>query len=115
MDLYFELAPNDLMKKFVDTLLRLPNLTRLELLRVRRRTSVTKALKPKRAIFPNIREMVVEDTYPDFIKSCPNLESLTFRHRFVESASRAIEMYGAGLKRVTGIGFRENPSLFCEF
>ena len=103
VDLEFKSAPEDLMKKFVDTLLRLPNLRRLDLLSVSHRTRVTAALKPKRAIFPNIREMVVEDTYPDFIKSCPNLESLTFRQGFVDPAFRAIELYGAGLKRVTGV------------
>ena len=70
-------APKDLMNKFVDTLARLPNLRTLELLSVSRRGPVTAGLKRKCANFPSIREMAVNVTYPDFIRSCPNLEGLT--------------------------------------
>ena len=91
------------MKKFIDTLVRLPNLRRLELMYVSHRSPVTAQLKRKCAIFPNIRELIVDDIYPDFIKSCPNLESLAFRHRLGECALQSIRLYGAGLKRVTGV------------
>jgi hypothetical protein len=109
MDLHFKYAPSGLMNKFIDTLLQLPNLRRLELLTISHRAPVMAALKRKCAIFPNIREMLVEFTCPDFIKSCPNLESLTFRRGLDEDACRAIELYGAGLKRVTGVGFHLYP------
>jgi hypothetical protein len=115
VELRFKLAPKDLMKKFVDTLLLLPNLRRLELLNVSHRSPVTVALKRKRTIFPNIREMVVDEYYPDFIQSCPNLESLTTRHGFSYNTSRAIRLYGAGLKRVTGVDFREDALMFGKF
>jgi len=64
---------------------------------------VTAGLKRKCAKFPNIREMTVDDTYPDFIRSCPNLEGLTFRYSLGSSVYTALESYGAGLKRVEGV------------
>ena len=91
------------MRTFVDTLVRLPNLRRLELLSVSHRCPVTAGLKRKCAQFPNIREMVVDRMYPDFIKSCPNLESLTFRDGLGSRSSAAIESYGVELKRVAGV------------
>ena len=97
------------MKKFIDTLLQLPNLRCLGVLGVTHRTPVTAALKRKCAIFPNVREMVVEHTYPDFIKSCPNLESLRFRRDLDDCASRAIQLYGGGLKRITGVVAHVHP------
>jgi len=107
VDLYFEGAPSDLMKKFVETLLRLPNLRTLELMSVSRRGPVTARLKRKNAKFPNIREVVVDYMYPDFIRSCPNIESLTFRSGsgLGSRSSAAIRSYGAGLKRVAGVDF----------
>ena len=104
MDLSFKDAPNDLMTKFVDVLVRLPNLRTLELLGVSHRSPVTRGLKRKCAKFPNIREMIVCSTYPDFIRSCPNLESLTFRHGSPEDHN-ALSSYGAELKRVGGVDF----------
>ena len=115
MDLRFKDAPSDLIKKLIDTLVRLPNLRRLELLSVSRRTPVTTELKRKRPQFPNIREMVVDRMYPDFIKSCPNLESLTFRNGLGSRSSAAIRSYGAGLRRVTGVEFDGLFGVPCEF
>ena len=98
------------MEKFIDTLLRLPNLRRLELLSVSHRSPVAAALKRKSTIFPNIREMAFGAMCPNFIKSCPNLESLTFRCVLDHSACRAIKMHGAGLKRITGV----DPSTYAS-
>ena len=91
------------MTKFVDALIRLPNLRVLELLDVTHRSPVTRGLKCKYAKFPSIREMVVCLSYPDFIRSCPNLESLTFRHGFGNNDTKALSSYGAKLKRVRGV------------
>jgi hypothetical protein len=115
VDLRFKDAPNDLMKKFVDTLARLPNLRTLELLSVSHRTPVTTGLKRKCAQFPNIREMIVDPTYPDFIRSCPNLESLTFRRGLRSRSYVAINSYGAGLKRVAGVDFQVFYNVRCKF
>ena len=114
VDLRFGGAPSDLMKKFVDTLVRLPNLRTLELLSVSHRSPVTTGLRRKCAKFPKIREMIVDDTYPDFIKSCPNLRNLTFRHGFSPRACVAITLHGAGLKRVAGVDFDRYCAVRCE-
>ena len=115
MDLRFKDAPKDLMTKFVDTLVRLPNLRTLELLNVSHRSPVTTGLKRKCAKFPNIREMTVDATYPDFIRSCPNLKVLTFRYGLSYRAYTALESYGAELKRVAGVDFDTFFVTQCEF
>ena len=102
------------MSKFVNVLVRLPNLRTLELLGVTRRTPVTKELKRKCASFPSIREMTVCSKYPDFIRACPNLESLTFRHCLVRNSSTALSSYGAELKRVRGVGTFIAMDVECE-
>ena len=103
MDLTFDDAPKDLMTKFVDVLVRLPNLRTLELLRVTHRNPITRALKRKCARFPSIQEMTVCTVCPDFMKTCPNLESVAFRHGFGKVATDALSLYGAGLRRVKGV------------
>lgn len=47
--------------------------------------------------------MTVNAEYPDFIRSCPNLEGLTFRSNLSSSCYSALKSYGAGLKRITGV------------
>jgi hypothetical protein len=103
------------MKVFIDALTRLPNLRRLELLSVSHRAPVTVALKRKCANFPNIREMTVSPKYPDFIKCCPNLESLTFRHGLSQRSCVAIDLCGSKLKRIAGVDCRVGPHVRCEF
>lgn len=115
MDLSFKSAPRDLMTKFIDALVRLPNLRTLELLDVSHRSPVTRGLNRKCAKFPNIREMVVSLLYPDFIRSCPNLESLSFRQGFGKNCSDALSLYGAELKRVGGVGGYRGLGIECEF
>ena len=115
VDLCFKDTPKDLMSKFVNTLARLPNLRILELLSVSHRAPVTAGLKRKCAKFPNIREMIVSPKYPDFIKCCPNLESPTFRYGLSQSSSVAIELCGAGLKRIVGINFSTDIYVRREF
>jgi len=103
------------MGKFVDILVRLPNLRVLDLLLVTHRSPVTRGLKRKCARFPNIREMTICSGYPDFIGSCPNLESLTFRHGLGQSSPTILTSYGAELKRVRGVDFGSSLDLECEF
>ena len=103
MDLSFNDAPKDLMTKFVDVLVRLPNLKTLELLASTHRNPITRALKRKCAKFPSIREMTVCTICPDFMRTCPNLESVTFRHGFGKAAIDPLSLYGAGLRRVKGV------------
>jgi len=115
VDLRFKDAPKDLMNRFVETLARLPNLRALELLSVTRRGPVTAGLKRKCANFPSIREMAVDAVYPDFIRSCPNLEDLTFRSILSDNGYNALKSYGAGLKRITGVNLHSPFSAQCEF
>ena len=115
MELSFKDAPKDLMTKFVDVLVRLPNLRTLELLEVSHRVPVTRGLKRKCAKFPGIREMTVCSKYTDFIRSCPNLESLTFRDCSVGDCSATLHLYGAELKRVGGVDVFLGSGVRCEF
>jgi len=114
-DLCFKDAPKDLMRKFVDTLTRLPNLKRLELLSVTHRAPVTAGLKRKCANFPNIREMIVSPKYPDFIRCCPNVENLTFRYGLSPRSRVAIDLCGPGLKRIVGVNFSMDFYVRCKF
>ena len=114
MDLSFKDAPKDLMTKFVDTLVRLPNLRTLELLNISDRKPVTRGLNRKCAQFPSIREMTVCITYSNFVKNCPNLESLTFRRNFTQSLCKTIGSHGAELKRVGGLCITFGPGVECE-
>ena len=103
------------MTVFVDTLIQLPNLKRLELLSVSHRTRPATVLRRKYATFPNIREILIEPNYPDFIKNCPNLESLTFLQSDPGVyTSRMIESCGSRLKRVTGVTSDSSYVLSCE-
>jgi len=115
VDLSFKDAPEDLMTKFVDALVRLPNLRTLELLAATRSSPVTRGLKRECARFPSIREMTVCPMCPDFIRSCPNLESLTFRHGFERDFVNALSLYGAELKRVRGVDTSRGWSMEYEF
>ena len=72
-------------------------------------------LKRECAKFTNIREMIVDPTCLDFITSCTNLESLTFRDNLGRHALRAIKSYGAGLKRVAGVNLNTPLTVQCEF
>ena len=100
------------MTKFIDVLVRLPNLRTLELLCISHRSPVTRGLKRKCATFPNIREMIICSGFPDFIRSCPNLESLTLRRGSQEDYD-ALGSYGAELKRVGGVDI-SNCDVDCE-
>ena len=113
VDLRFKDAPKDLMKRFINTLARLPNLRRLELLSVSHRGPVTPALKRKSAKFPNIREILVDSKYPDFVTTCPNLESLTFRYRPTYCFCKTINSCGAGLERVAGLKLSMSYGVRC--
>ena len=103
------------MTKFVDVLVRLPNLRTLNLLDISHRGPVTKGLKRKCAKFPNIREMTICPSYCGFIECCPNLESLTFKDDLMQYTQITISSHGAGLKRVGGVDFMPVLNVECGF
>jgi len=76
VDLQFRNAPKDLMTKFVDCLVRLPNLRTLEVFGASHVGPITKGLKRKCARFPSVRELWISDKIVKFFGSCPNVESL---------------------------------------
>jgi len=91
------------MAKFVDCLVRLPNLKTLEVLKVSSRAPVSKALKRKHAVFPSIRALRITYTCHHFIRNCPNLEDVTFTAPLDSHARATIRSHGKGLKRVVGV------------
>ena len=77
MDLQFTDAPKDLMRNFVDCLVRLPNLRTLDILSTSYIYPVEQGLERECARFPSIRELWLGDMLGTFIGSCPNVESVT--------------------------------------
>ena len=96
-------------------MVRSPKLRALGLLGVTHRSPVTKGLKRKFVKFPTIHEMIATPMYPDFIRSCPNLESLTLKSGFGKNSSDALSSHGAGLKRIRGVDTFFDLGLECEF
>ena len=103
VELPFSIAPEDLMTKFIDCLVRLPNLKTLEILSVSSRAPISKALRRKYAIFPSIRILRITHACHHFIRNCPNLEDLTFTTGLDTHAPTTIRSHGKGLRRIAGV------------
>jgi hypothetical protein len=101
--LHLSLAPEDLITRFVNCLVRLPNLRTLEILSAGPRTPISKALKRKYATFPSIRELRITPACHHFIKNCPNLDSLTFTRSLDMHAPATVISHGKGLRRIMGV------------
>ena len=91
------------MTKFIDCLVRLPNLKTLEILSVGSRAPISKALNRKHARFPSIQELRITHACHRFIRNCPNLESLILTDGFDIHSPHTIRSHGMGLKRVAGV------------
>lgn len=107
VNLYFMHSPEDLMTKFVECIVRLPNLKTLEILNVGSRAPISKALRRKHAIFPSVRELRITPACHHFIKKCPNLESVTFVREMDTHAPSTLRTHGKGLRRIAGV------TLYC--
>ena len=103
--LFFTQAPEDLMTKFVDCLVQLPNLKTLEILSVSSRAPVSKALKQKHARFLSICELRITHACHHFIRNCPNLENLTLTDGLDIHSLYTIHSHSKGLKRIAGVNF----------
>ena len=77
MDLQFTRAPKKLMTKFVDCLVRLPNLRTLDIFSTSSVDRTKQGLKRECPRFPSIRELWIGDMLGTFVGSCPNVESVT--------------------------------------
>ena len=103
------------MTKFVDCLVRLPNLKTLEILSVSSRAPISKVLNRKCARFPSIRELRITHACHHFIRNCPNLENLTFTDGFDVHSPASIRSHGGGLKRVAGVDVYSTGGIYGEF
>ena len=102
MDLLFVSRGENLVKLFVDCLVRLPNLRSLEVFcPAWHAGSLTKELELECAQLPSIRDLGVSRVSIP-VRGCPNVESITVSRGFFTD----IEMlctYGRRLRRVAGI------------
>lgn len=106
VDLYFKYAPKDLMSKFIDCLVRLPNLRTLEIFSTSHLSPITRGLKRKSARFPSVRELAISNRTAKFIGSCPNVETVIAPDLLTLEGATILSSHGKGLeklKRVIGV------------
>jgi hypothetical protein len=106
VDLYFKYAPKDLMSKFIDCLIQLPNLRTLEVFSTSHVSPITRGVKRKSARFPSIRELGISNRTAKFVRCCPNLETVTAPDRLNLEGAAVLSSHGRelnSLKRVVGI------------
>ena len=109
MDLHFKNAPEDLMTKFIDCLIRLPNLRTLEVFSTTNLYNVKRGLRRKSAKFPSVRELVINERTAGFIRSCPNVEVITAPSGLSDEGAKILNTHGRrlkNLKRVVGVNER---------
>ena len=87
------------MEKFVDCLIRLPNLRVLEIYSATDPVPITRELERRCAQFPSVRELAVGDLSMAFVGSCPNLESIRILTNSTAGIASLVS-YGKGLKRL---------------
>ena len=106
MDLQLKYAPKDLMSKFIDCLIRLPNLRTLEVFSASHISPITRGLIRKSARFHTVRELVITNRTAKFIGNCPNVETVMAPDLLnLDGAAILIsyKMVLKNLKRVIGI------------
>ena len=100
------------MARFVDCLVRLPNLNTLDILEVSSQGPISKVFKSIHVTLPSIRALRITHECHHLIENCPNLEDLTFATGLVSRESAYVRSYGAlsavrshgeRLKRLAGL------------
>jgi hypothetical protein len=94
------------MSKFIDCLVRLPNLRTLEVFSTSHLSPITKGLKRKSARFSSVRELAISNRTAKFIGCCPNVETVTAPDQLSLGGATVLSSYGKGLeklKRVVGV------------
>ena len=102
VDLWVTDTTKDLMTKFVDCLVRLPNLRTLDIFVAGSPDSTKQELERKCARFPSIRELWVCSSLVELVGNCPNVESV----RVMGAIFPDIEilcLHGKSLGRVAGV------------
>ena len=110
MNLDFLHAPKDLIEKFVDCLVQLPNLRTLEIFSIGQVGLTTLARNSSR--FPSVRELVINNETACFIVNCPNVETVMTPYRLSYGAM-TLGLHGGQLKklkRVVGVFDGSLPS-----
>ena len=102
------------MIKFVECIAQLPNLKTLEIVRADYPGPISPALRQKHAIFPSIRELRITPKCYQFIRNCPNLETLTFTRPMTIPSSTVLLSYGKGLNRVAGLNVSDRTRAGLE-
>ena len=102
MDLRSTDTTKDLMTKFVDCLVRLPNLRILDIF-VPGSIDLTKQeFKRECARFPSIRELLVCSSLVEFVGNCPNVESVMITGSLIQHIE-ILCLHGKRLRRVAGV------------
>ena len=114
--LHFKPAPKDLMAKFVDCLIQLPNLTTLEVFGTDSAGSIARGLERRSPLFPNIRELGISGDTAKFIENCPNVETITALHELSLENAMILGSHGKKLKKLKRVvGIAEDCVRLGEF
>lgn len=100
VDLDFRSAPDDLMTKFIDCLVLLPNLKTLEVLRTYFADPFLRKLGQECPRFPSVRELVVVNAASTLVGRCPNVESVVVADGLSLNGAVALNLYGEGLEKL---------------
>jgi hypothetical protein len=114
VNLHLQSSPPDLMTKFIDCLVRLPNLKTLEILDIDLMDVVPKALERELATLPSVRELRILPECHHLVEKCPNLESLIFTRPPDEHALSTVLSRGQGLRSVAGMSLYSERDLDGE-
>ena len=116
VNLHLQYSPPDLMNKFVDCLVRLPNLKTLEILNIDPGDAIPMALERELATFtlPSVRKLRILPECHNLVENCPNLESLIFTRPADERAHFTILSRGQGLKCIGGMSLYRGRDLDGE-
>ena len=110
VDLNFCSAPEDLMTKFVDCLVRLSNLRTLEVFYASRTYSIRREPERECAQFPSVRELWISNWTVNFVESCPNVESIIALHGLAPESTEVLKSYG---KKLGKLGRLIGLDAFC--
>ena len=102
MDLWVTKVTKDLMTKFVDCLVRLPNLRTLDIFTTSNIDPTKQELERECARFPGIRELWVCGSFVEFAGNCPNVESVTVTSALIQHIE-ILCLHGRWLKRFAGV------------
>ena len=90
-------GPHDLMTKFIDCLVLLPNLKALEVFCHRQFLA---EIGWESTRFPSVRELVVEDATATLVGCCPNVESVVVTNGLYSDDPATLNLHGKRLEKL---------------